>query len=210
MTIIAFDDLDALTPSPTVKIPALDGLIKGHVIASDLVGAKGDTGDTGLKGDTGEKGDTGDTGLKGDKGETGDTGPKGDTGEKGDTGDTGLKGDTGEKGDTGNAGADGQDTTLTLGAVQTGSFTAVSGFRYPIDLSAAADPSNITITLPANATGNKFAFYDQTASCTETRTATITGLIEGQAATDLLLDVQGAKIEIYYEDAVYGYSVNIR
>ncbi len=102
------------------------------------------------------------------------------------------------------------DSDLQLGAVQTASFTAVSGFRYPIDLSAAADPSNITITLPANATANSFAFFDQTASCSETITATTTGLIEGVAATDLVLDVAGVKVELQYEDAVYGYSVNLR
>ena len=57
-----------------------------------IEGPKGDTGETGPKGD---KGDTGETGPKGDKGDTGETGPQGD---KGDTGETGPKGD---KGDTG-------------------------------------------------------------------------------------------------------------
>ena len=66
---------------------------------------KGDTGETGAKGD---KGDTGQTGSKGDKGETGATGEKGEQGIKGDTGDTGAVGPIGEtepKGDTGATGA---------------------------------------------------------------------------------------------------------
>ena len=83
-----------------------------------LVGLKGETGDTGPagpKGDTGEKGDKGDTGEKGDtgnKGETGATGEKGDTGAKGDTGDTGPAGNTGQTGATGDTGATGTATTI--------------------------------------------------------------------------------------------------
>lgn len=60
MTTLRFDTLDKLAPSETVKIPALDGETRGHVIASDLKGQKGDAGDAGIQGD---KGDTGDTGL---------------------------------------------------------------------------------------------------------------------------------------------------
>lgn len=46
MTIIRFDDLDKLTPSSNVKLPALEGVTKGHVLASELVGQ------TGLQGDS--------------------------------------------------------------------------------------------------------------------------------------------------------------
>jgi hypothetical protein len=68
---------------------------------ADLIGPKGDKGDTG---ETGPQGEKGDTGAKGDKGDKGATGAKGDKGDKGDRGATGAKGD---KGDTGPAGADG-------------------------------------------------------------------------------------------------------
>lgn len=71
---------------------------------ADLIGPKGDKGDTGATGPQGEKGDTGATGPQGEKGDTGATGAKGDKGDKGDRGATGAKGD---KGDTGPAGADG-------------------------------------------------------------------------------------------------------
>lgn len=46
----------------------------------DMIGPKGD------KGDTGPKGDKGDVGPKGEKGDKGDTGPQGIQGPKGDTG----------------------------------------------------------------------------------------------------------------------------
>ena len=73
---------------------------------------KGDTGETGAKGDKGDKGDTGQTGSKGDKGETGATGQKGEQGPKGDTGDTGATGDTGPAGPTGDTGATGTGITI--------------------------------------------------------------------------------------------------
>ncbi|WP_204788318.1 YadA family autotransporter adhesin, partial [Neisseria subflava] len=75
-------------------------------------GEKGDTGATGATGDKGEKGDTGATGATGDKGAKGDTGATGATGDKGakgDTGATGATGDKGEKGDTGATGATGDN-----------------------------------------------------------------------------------------------------
>ena len=52
-----------------------------YITFDEITGPKGDTGASGVKGDTGDtgpqgvKGDTGDTGSKGDKGDTGDTGP---------------------------------------------------------------------------------------------------------------------------------------
>ena len=73
---------------------------------------KGDTGETGAKGDKGDKGDTGAKGSKGDKGETGATGEKGEQGLKGDTGDTGATGDTGPAGTKGDTGATGIGTTI--------------------------------------------------------------------------------------------------
>ncbi len=63
-----------------------------------IKGEKGDKGDTGA---TGEKGDKGDTGATGEKGDKGDTGAQG---EKGDKGDTGAQGEKGDKGDTGATG----------------------------------------------------------------------------------------------------------
>jgi hypothetical protein len=60
--------------------------------AQGLQGPKGDTGETGAKGETGDQG------LQGEKGDPGEQGLKGD---KGDTGDQGLKGDKGDKGDAG-------------------------------------------------------------------------------------------------------------
>ncbi len=66
-----------------------------------LMGAKGDTGPQG------EKGETGETGPQGEKGDTGATGPQGEQGEKGDTGATGPQGNDGPKGDTGPQGEKG-------------------------------------------------------------------------------------------------------
>lgn len=106
-------------------------------------GPKGDTGQTGVKGDTGATGPTGPAGLTGDKGDTGAAGPRGLTGlngsdgatgpagptgaqgVKGDKGDTGLTGPAGPKGDTGLTGAVGAkgdkgDTGLTGPAGPTG------------------------------------------------------------------------------------------
>ena len=57
-----------------------------------------------LKGEKGDKGDTGATGEKGDTGATGEKGDTGATGEKGDTGATGKNGNTGAKGDKGKQG----------------------------------------------------------------------------------------------------------
>ena len=74
------------------------------------MGEKGDTGDIGPTGPTGEKGDTGETGPTGptgEKGDTGETGPTGPTGEKGDTGETGPTGPTGPMGNTGDVGPTG-------------------------------------------------------------------------------------------------------
>lgn len=61
-------------------------------------------------------------GAKGDKGDTGDAGPKGDTGDtgpKGDTGDTGATGDIGPTGATGAAGAIGATGPTASGPLVT-------------------------------------------------------------------------------------------
>lgn len=67
---------------------------------------KGEKGDTGPKGDTGEKGE---------QGETGPTGPAGAKGEKGDTGATGEQGPQGEKGADGAAWLSGTIAPTTEG-----------------------------------------------------------------------------------------------
>ena len=72
--------------------------------AGHVVGAEGEQGPAGLKGDTGEQGPQG---PKGDTGAQGLQGPKGDQGEQGIQGPQGPKGDTGDTGPQGPAGADG-------------------------------------------------------------------------------------------------------
>lgn len=72
--------------------------------AGHVVGAEGEQGPAGLKGDTGEQGPQG---PKGDTGAQGLQGPKGDQGEPGIQGPQGPKGDTGDTGPQGPAGADG-------------------------------------------------------------------------------------------------------
>lgn len=48
MAVIRFDNLSKLTPSASVKLPALEGYTKGHVLASELVGQNGEDGEDGL------------------------------------------------------------------------------------------------------------------------------------------------------------------
>lgn len=72
--------------------------------AGHVVGAGGEQGPVGPKGDTGEQGPQG---PKGDTGAQGLQGPKGDQGEQGIQGPQGPKGDTGDTGPQGPAGADG-------------------------------------------------------------------------------------------------------
>jgi hypothetical protein len=75
-----------------------------------IVGPKGDIGDTGPAGATGDPGAVGPTGPQGDPGQQGDPGPAGATGDPGAVGPTGPQGDvgpTGPQGDTGPTGPQG-------------------------------------------------------------------------------------------------------
>ena len=67
---------------------------------NELIGPKGDKGDTGPQGIQGPKGEQGIQGPKGDKGDIGPQGPKGDKGDIGPVGPQGEQGIQGEKGDT--------------------------------------------------------------------------------------------------------------
>ena len=86
------------------------GVIKDSTDPDGLVrvlkGDRGDVGPRGFSGEKGEKGDVGPQGVRGPKGETGSRGPKGDKGIPGIQGPKGEKGDRGEKGDKGDPGRD--------------------------------------------------------------------------------------------------------
>ena len=73
-----------------------------------LKGEQGEPGPTGQSGQTGEPGPTGPTGQKGELGPTGPTGQTGDTGATGPTGPTGQKGEPGPTGPTGQSGQKGE------------------------------------------------------------------------------------------------------
>jgi hypothetical protein len=101
-----------------------------------IVGPKGDIGDTGPAGATGDPGAVGPTGPQGDPGQQGDPGPAGATGDPGAVGPTGPQGDvgpTGPQGDTGPTGpAGGEEYTPTTPTDWNGSPT-VATFTAGLD-----------------------------------------------------------------------------
>ncbi|MSO15823.1 MAG: collagen-like protein [Ilumatobacteraceae bacterium] len=118
-----------------------------------VLNQSGETGATGLKGETGARGDDGATGLKGA------------TGAKGDDGATGLKGATGAKGDDGAAGA-GASTTLTFGAPSSAQFlvneigkpglTLIRGHRYIFNANVSGHPLWIQTSSGSYSAGNAY------------------------------------------------------
>ena len=134
---------------------------------------KGNKGDTGASGSSGEatvvnptitigtvtNGDTASATITGDspnytlnlvlpKGAKGD---KGDTGAAGIDGAKGDKGDKGEKGDTGAKGADGQTPTLSIGTVTTGA----AGSSASVTMGGTAPSYVLNFTIPKGDKGDK-------------------------------------------------------
>ena len=89
----------------------IDGNLYAYVWKEGFM-AKIDLGN--VVGPKGDKGDTGAQGIQGEKGEKGDTGAQGIQGEKGEKGDTGATGAQGAKGDKGDTGAAGISPTFTI------------------------------------------------------------------------------------------------
>jgi len=184
-TVFDIPDAAASRADKTVGFDSLGDL----TLATPIAGPKGDTGDTGAKGDTGtaatvDAGTT-TTGAEGTSasvvnsgstsaaifdftipvGDTGATGDKGDTGDQGIQGIQGIQGvqgiqgDQGIKGDTGDAGAD--------GVVQ----TVVGGTNVTVD---SSDPANPIV----NASGGAPEFTVKTANYT----AVVGDLIAGDTS----------------------------
>jgi len=115
--------------------------IKGDTGQTGPTGIQGQTGSTGIRGDTGQigqtgiRGDTGQTGPIGIQGQTGSTGIRGDTGQTGQTGSTGIRGDTGQTGSTGIRGNTGQTG-------QTGP-TGIQGQTGPTGIQGQTGPSGL-------------------------------------------------------------------
>lgn len=80
---------------------------------------------------------------------------------------------------------------LDIKGTQTGDFTVVDltatskEVVYPVDVSASAPNSELNITVPNGASGNRFRITDSTLSCTLTRT------IKVNFATDSLMGLAG-------------------
>lgn len=93
-------------------------------------------------------------------------------------------------------------TELAEGSVQTAGFTPEANTSYPVDLSAATDPSSTNISLGGNR--GRIRVYDQTRSFSATRYATLVGLIEGVSGSHRL-DVAGGYADLEWIDSTYGY-----
>lgn len=111
-----------------------------------LKGQKGDVGPQGISGQKGEqgiKGDVGPQGPVGPKGDKGDIGPQGPQGEKGDKGDIGPQGPKGDTGLQGAKGADGLTTSVTVDSVKyTHSNGNITLPNYPTLSSLGAAPTS--------------------------------------------------------------------
>lgn len=86
---------------------------KGDTGPQGPQGPQGETGPQGPQGETGPQGPQGETGPQGPQGPQGETGPQGPQGEKGEKGDTGATGPTGPQGPQGPAGQSGGNAALT-------------------------------------------------------------------------------------------------
>ncbi|KJV05356.1 CBM96 family carbohydrate-binding protein, partial [Methylocucumis oryzae] len=111
--LISENQLDITIDSKENTTTSHQALFEVVLNKTSSVGAKGETGATGARGNTGASGltgatgATGNTGTSGNTGKTGATGANGNTGTSGNTGATGANGNTGASGNTGATGANG-------------------------------------------------------------------------------------------------------
>lgn len=156
-----------------------------------LTGPTGATGTPGLTGATGATGPSGPTGPQGDVGATGPTGPTGSQGLTGPTGPTGVTGATGPSGvtvvahDTSMTG-DGNDTPLSLGAVQAESanYTMLVTDLYCM----ASGTATITLTTTGASVGKLYRVKN-----VGTGVVTVvpqSGTVDGSASAQLPLQYQ--------------------
>lgn len=90
--------------NPTLVTEGTECKPNETLVSWNIVGPRGEKGDTGPQGPQGPQGETG---PQGPQGETGPQGPQGETGPQGPQGETGPQGPQGEKGDKGDTGATG-------------------------------------------------------------------------------------------------------
>lgn len=175
----------------------------GPIGATGSTGATGPIGATGATGATGPLGATGSTGATGPVGATGATGLQGatgSTGPQGSTGSTGPQGSTGSTGPQGSTGATGPTGSLIAWSRKTTTYTLAADERIIAD--TAGGP--FTITLPATpSTGTYAQIADGANWATNNLTLARNGsTIEG-LAENLILDIQGAIVELVYDGTTW-------